>query len=338
MLTTKTYQKLLLHSLLWTIALAVLAGLFFLQSGHIPRFLKFQFFFGIALFYFNYFVLIPKLLFNRKIMLYILAGLAMIFLITFLSEIAKPLFFHKRTRFLSHFGHRFILDSLLFSTLFIAATAIKIYSRWNENEKNKQRIIAEKAAAELHYLKNQINPHFLFNSLNGIYALTVKKSELAPEAVLTLSELMRYMLYETDKKTVPLQQEIDYLRNYIKLQKMRIVDSRKVVFDVKGNAVNQEISPLLLISFVENAFKYGNNPEGETAITISIVIEDGELFFQCENKKHIKPKTTEHSGIGIQNTQERLQLTYPQRHSLILTDTRDEFKVALFIKLKADSQ
>ncbi|WP_165806828.1 sensor histidine kinase [Balneicella halophila] len=188
----------------------------------------------------------------------------------------------------------------------------------------------EQVASELYYLKNQINPHFLFNSLNSIYALTVKKSDQAPEAVITLSELMRYMLYETDHHFVPVEKELQYIENYIKLQRLRMADSSNVTLKVKGDITNKKISPLILISFIENAFKYGVNSSGKTKINIVLTLSNDQISFHCDNaiSNTQKDKNTP-EGIGLKNTKERLDLLYSNKYSLEIVHTEDNYSVDL---------
>jgi len=188
---------------------------------------------------------------------------------------------------------------------------------------------------EISFLKAQINPHFLFNTLNSIYALTLVKSEHAPDAVVKLSGMMRYSVSEANQSQVSLASEISYISNYIELQKLRITDKIVITFDVTGDPENKDIAPFLLIPFVENAFKYGVNSEENSDIWIKIEINDTDLQMQIENNKVFVRKTKDYgASIGIKNTKKRLQLLYPGAHLLKIRDGKYDFTVSLYIKFK----
>ena len=226
------------------------------------------------------------------------------------------------------------LFPVIFSAAFIiTGTALRMYEEWILNAQNKKEIEAEQNITKLESLKNQLNPHFLFNSLNSIYSLANKKSSEAPEAIITLSELMRYMLYRTNEKLVPLQQELNYIENYIKLQRLRIANNENVKVNIRGNVNTQKISPLLFISFIENAFKYGTDFKGNREVKIVISIDKNELHFECINIIGGKNSSQEDSGIGLSNTKKRLNLLYPERHTLIIKEENNRFVVDLRLKL-----
>jgi LytS/YehU family sensor histidine kinase len=178
----------------------------------------------------------------------------------------------------------------------------------------------------------QINPHFLFNSLNTIYGLSLKKSDNAPKAVLKLSQLLRYMIEETGHDTVPLEQEVSYLNNFIELQKMRSGPSLTVTFDVEGDINSANIAPMLLLPFVENAFKYGLNNSLDSPIQISLDVSRETIIFSVINRK-FENMERHSSGIGIPNVQRRLELLYPGKHILNIEDAVDTYLVKLIITL-----
>ncbi|MDO5980759.1 sensor histidine kinase [Flavivirga spongiicola] len=223
-----------------------------------------------------------------------------------------------------------VVYSLMFLVL---GTAIKIYEEWIRNDTVKKDIEAQKNVSELEALKNQINPHFLFNSLNSIYSLTVKNSNDAPEAVIMLSELMRYMLYTSNDDFVLLKEELTYIENYIKLQRLRIAKNENVKTNIHGTVSTQKIRPLLFISYIENAFKYGTDFNGNTEVKIDISVKDNELQFKCLNLIGNRTKNSENSGIGMQNTKDRLQLLYPEKYWLTTGENDDKFIVDLKLKL-----
>jgi two-component system, LytTR family, sensor kinase len=192
------------------------------------------------------------------------------------------------------------------------------------NEREKTSLLTEKLNAEQAFLKNQLNPHFLFNTLNNIYSLTLNKSEKAPEAVLKLSELMRYMLYESNIEKVNLATEVKYLENFIELQKYRYAGKTYINFEVVGNLNQYKIAPLLLISFVENAFKHGEVNIEDKPLNISLLINENNLNFTVKNYKKDQYKD-ELGGIGLENVKRRLQLIYPNNHSLEVKETADTY-------------
>jgi LytS/YehU family sensor histidine kinase len=202
-----------------------------------------------------------------------------------------------------------------------------IYRRWQESER-------EKAQAELAYLKAQINPHFLFNSLNSIYYLALQQSDRTAVAVEKLSAIMRYVISEAATDLVPLEREAHYIGDYISLQRLRLSEHVQVTYEVVGDLSGKDIVPLLLVTFVENAFKHGISMEQESPITINLSAQGQTIHFSVENRKlsGYLGQPSE-SGIGMGNTRRRLQLAYPDRHSLEIHQTDKDFKVLLKIQL-----
>ncbi|WP_227658788.1 sensor histidine kinase [Flavobacterium haoranii] len=184
------------------------------------------------------------------------------------------------------------------------------------------------------YLKAQINPHFLFNTLNSIYALTIIKSDEAPNAVLKLSSMMRYVVTESSQDFVPLSKEIEYINDYITLQKLRMNNDVNFSFNFVGNETGKVIAPLILIPFIENAFKYGLNPDEESEIKIELVVLDFNLTLVVKNKmvvdeisKDLKTET------GIENTKKHLEYLYPKKYLLEITEIENDYIVSLNINL-----
>ncbi|NQU55515.1 MAG: histidine kinase [Bacteroidetes bacterium] len=200
-----------------------------------------------------------------------------------------------------------------------------------------QEIEKEKTISELKALKSQINPHFLFNSLNSIYSLARKKSESVPGKIIQLSDLMRHIIYESDIDFIPLEKEVEMVRNYIELQNLRTVEKDKIKLDVVGEIDGKKIAPLLFLPFVENSFKHGLKGGGKNVfVDIKIEVSGKILIFEIENSKG---KTTEinnskYKGIGIENVQKRLDLIYPGLHLLKISDKEETFKVLLQVQLK----
>jgi LytS/YehU family sensor histidine kinase len=193
--------------------------------------------------------------------------------------------------------------------------------------------------SELKFLKSQINPHFLFNTLNSIYALTLKKSDKAPEIVIKLSEMMRYMLYECNERLVPLSKEVLYVRNYVDLEMLRQGQKVRIDFRVEGDIHDQKIAPLIFTPFLENSFKHGVNQISEGFVDILLEVQDENVILQIENSKPPKPQVVNHKkpsgGIGLANVKRRLDLLYPESYVLNITEEPDRYKVYLNLELSS---
>lgn len=299
--------------------------------------------FLILYFYLGYFFLVPKLYFQKKYVLYFLFNVFCFVLIFLLiiqlypSEGFYPGPPHGHQRGMPPGpppgGGGFIMRELrkfLFQFLIVAVFALmlKIRNRWKQAEK-------EKLNAELSYLKAQINPHFLFNTLNSIYSLAIEKSDHTATAVVRLSEMMRYVTTEANSDFVALEKELNYVGSYIELQKIRFGDTIRLMYSVDGNMAGKKIAPLILIPFVENAFKHGVNPEENSDIRISIDIKDHVLqLIVFNNKVNIRTQNEIRTEQGIENTKNRLQLLYPSKHLLIIDDDKNAYSVSLTIDLK----
>jgi LytS/YehU family sensor histidine kinase len=286
-------------------------------------------------------VLIPKFLLNKKIVLYVLISLALILFFIFVIEPLikndiKPTFFDDKlnNRLQRQREPRINLRPPILLLLFFAlSTCVKLVSEWYKSEKERTIAASQKVSSELSFLKAQLNPHFLFNTLNSIYSLANKKSDDTTVAIVTLSELMRYMIYEANEEFISLEKEIEYIKNYISLQLLRLKDSSGVKINVHGD-LNYKIEPLLLISFIENAFKYGTDYKGKTDIRVIITINNDELQLEVYNISSLQNSANKNSGIGLENIKNRLNLLYPNAHTLEITNHKKSFEVNLKIKLK----
>jgi two-component system LytT family sensor kinase len=225
------------------------------------------------------------------------------------------------------------LNIAIFLMVFVLSTGIKVINQWLRSEQKTKEIANEKLQAELSFLKAQINPHFLFNTLNNIYALASTQSEHTAAAVMKLSSIMRYVLTEAKNDFVPLEKEILFTSHYIELQKMRLTDKTSIDFTINGDPLGREIAPLLLLPFVENAFKYGISTRECSPIRILLDIKEESLYFSISNHKHFNTtlRMADNTGIGINNTRRRLDLLYPGRYELIINDKSNEFTVHLNI-------
>jgi two-component system LytT family sensor kinase len=214
------------------------------------------------------------------------------------------------------------------------AVAIKLLKYWYANQHAQQVLTQEKLRAELNFLKTQIHPHFLFNTLNNLYALTLKKSDRAPETVLKLSELINYMLYECVSDEVQLTKEIKFIRNYIDIEKMRYGDKLDIDLRVSGEVNERKIAPLILLPFVENCFKHGASEELQQSwVKITIDLQPRITIVKVENNKSSENGHSKKEGIGIQNVKRRLDLLYPSQHELKIISGEETFLVILTIQV-----
>lgn len=219
-----------------------------------------------------------------------------------------------------------------FPGYFIYGIGYFFVENWYINNRKKEELQKETLKSELAFLRSQINPHFLFNTINDIYSLTYQKSDEAPEALLKLSELLRYMLREGNDDFMPLSKEIQYLQNVIELQKIGAKGHAYISFEQEGVIGDQKVASLLFISFVENAFKHGVLKDSSNPVVIKLYADDGHVVFGISNKKNKDQKDTT-GGIGLHNVKRRLELLYPGKHHLDITDGADFYSVDLSLQL-----
>lgn len=290
---------------------------------------------NIGLFYLNYLLFIPKYLDTKKFKQYVIAVIAAIVLIG-LAKYGVALIF--KSIILVRSGKLISLWQYLLSTAFTSlifvflSTVLRFTVDWFLNERIQRDLENQRLTAELSFLKSQINPHFLFNSLNSIYSLAYQKSDTTPEAILKLSEIMRYMLYDCNDNKVELSKELQYLHNFIDLQKIRFGNKAFINFEVHGEVDDQHIVPLLLISFIENAFKHGVANDPASPISLKINLSEGNLYFFIQNKKHMHNRDAS-GGIGLINVKRRLDLLYPSKYKLEIRDENDTYTVQLSLVL-----
>lgn len=229
---------------------------------------------------------------------------------------------------LRYFPGSFVVFLLVFSI----GICLAIMQQWLMAEQTKQEVELEKTNTELSFLKSQVNPHFFFNTLNNIYSLAVVQSEKTAPTVMRLSAIMRYILTETQADKVPLENEIDFVKNFIDLQLVRLTDKVKVNFKIEGDIHTQQIAPLLFISFVENAFKYGVSTKEPSEINILFKASDNSIHFNVVNTI-VKADNgmLDTTGIGLNNAKRRLELLYPEKHTLHVSDDGNIFEVQLEI-------
>lgn len=296
-----------------------------------------------AIFYLNYFLLIPKVLFREHKKKFLIINILVIGAISIglriISDIQVPPPPNEELMMKIKPPH-FIFFMRDIATMIFAAglsVAIRVSIRWNETEKARREAVKSRTEAELKNLRNQLNPHFLLNTLNNIYALIAFDSDKAQQAVQDLSKLLRYVLYDNQEMFVPLQKEIDFIKNYIELMRIRVSAKVNIVteFNIKPQS-QTPIAPLIFISLIENAFKHGISPSGESFINISISENDNEII--CVIKNSNFPKTEKDksgSGIGLEQVRKRLEIIYQGNYKweCYLSDNGKIYNSSIVIKL-----
>ena len=302
-----------------------------------------------ALFYLNYFFLIDKFYFPKKNILFISINILLIILVTGLWFQFKD-FFHgeKPPMDLSNngdnkplnrppFGMFLYLDSLSFIVPVIFSLALKVTGKWRENEILNQEVENVKLESELKYLKHQLQPHFFFNTINNIYSLIDVSSEDAKTSLHKLGKLMRYLLYNTSEKNALLQDELNFLENYIELMKLRYSDNVVVSVDFPEVDPTIQIPPLLFISLIENSFKHGVDAIKPSSVKVVLKVDNNHLKFMCINSyydNHSEDKTDK--GIGVNNLKRRMELLFPNNYTLINEKRGGEYYSELIIPRKND--
>lgn len=225
-----------------------------------------------------------------------------------------------------------IVSIILFITVWSLSTALCIISQWRKTEKRAMQAEAEKATAELSFLKAQINPHFLFNTLNNIYSLAITRNEHTAESIMKLSNIMRYVTDDIREDYVLLSHELECMRDYIDLQRLRLGRKMNVEFSVTGEVGEKKIAPLVLMTFIENVFKYGISNHEPSTIRIRLAVETHSITFFCQNKLYEHQRLVERTGIGISNTRQRLEHLYRGRYFLDINTEGGLYTVQLTLQ------
>lgn len=225
-----------------------------------------------------------------------------------------------------------VVIAIIFFMMIGLNLGVKFYHRQSRDRERLEKLERENLEQQLEYLKYQINPHFLMNTLNNIHALVDIDPEQAKETIVELSKIMRFLLYEGSKQKVPLRQELVFLDNYIQLMRMRVANQVDINVDIPQVIPDHEIPPLTLITFVENAFKHGVSYQKHSFIEIKIEIKDSKLYFHCRNSK-VAQGEDHHGGIGLQNVKRRLELIYGETYFLDIKDQTDTYTVNLKLPL-----
>ena len=337
------------HVLGWILFFSLIVG--FVMNGHYggslsmlftPSFLLFGVFYP-ALFYVNELLLMPALYFRKRYLSYFVIMAVLFVLVILLRPFDQLLHMDHRMPPPRPGGQRGpgpdrgrpaidIVSIILFIMTWSFSTALLILRQWRNSEQRIARAEFERANAELSFLKAQINPHFLFNTLNNIYAMSVSGNAYTSTAIMKLSNIMRYVTDEANQQFVPLQQEVNCILDYIDLQRMRLNEKTVVDFTVTGDVKGKSIPPLLLMTFVENVFKYGVSNHEETTINIALSTGGNNIHFLCTNKIFAAQSGQDRTGIGIANSRQRLKSLYPGRHRLEIKDDGKTYAVDLTLE------
>ncbi|HAM10279.1 MAG: hypothetical protein A2X05_08310 [Bacteroidetes bacterium GWE2_41_25] len=338
---TRTYIEVISHILLWTLPTYLIIRYDLMSFEYLHgRYFTFPLIISVILnmliVYFNIFVLFPAL--NKKKLTPVLYSLVLIFIIILIAflkvQIDNQFVWHYFSRRTSDHG-RYVMELIV--NFFFAGQSVLycIVKEWIRNKINEQKLVEEKLSLELKYLKSQINPHFLYNTLNNLYSLALKNNDNETAVgIAKLSNIMRFMLSEVDEKMILLEREVGYLGSYIELQKLRFSekDDVEINFRIEGDISDIRIHPFMFIVFIENAFKYGINIRKHSFIDIKFVVLNSELKFSISNSIHYKNDLPD-PGIGLSNIRDRLKLIYQDKFNLEINSGDDIFNVDLVIRL-----
>ncbi len=295
--------------------------------------------------YINWFVLIPRFLYKNKLLPYFLILILILLIVAighryFMLYWGYPNFFPQWMQGQKIEPLRFakLIQAVLIIVSPVAfTTGFKLFMDWYRQRRETEVLIQEKTSAELKFLRSQTNPHFLFNTLNSIYGLALEKSEKTPSLILKLSDILSYTLYESNTNEVPLTKELKLIENIIALEKERYEKRVEIEYVVKGDIESVKIPPLILVPFIENAFKHGLKNEVKKGwIKVTINVSKEELFFTAQNSISKQEEENNNGGLGLQNICRRLDLLYGKRKNLEINKTEDAFIVNLIIKLLQD--
>jgi len=284
-------------------------------------------------------LLIPRMLIPGRIPFFILSSITLLILFSALRLILNHFVFYRyflpvEFRPVSWFsGEQLAVSSFWILIPFMFFIAVYYYFNWQKAEKDKELMRRKGLEVELQTLKAQLNPHFLINTLNNLYLLVLNKSDSAPALLEKIASLFRYMLYECTVPAVTLQKEIDLIRDYIELEKLRHEQEMQVNFTVKGKIDSIRIPPMLFFPLVENCFKHGTGPDvDKPGINISLDVRDDRVEFFSENRKpEITRGGARDGGVGLSNIVKRLQLLYPERHTFVTTEKMYSYSIRVTI-------
>ncbi|QCE42905.1 sensor histidine kinase [Psychroserpens sp. NJDZ02] len=327
------------HVLIWIVLFSMPYFLSYGQEQDLNRLVAhfwIPLIFSAIIFYLNYFILIDAFLFPKKMVQFVIINAVIIMIFLFLKEFIEDTYFSdlakKRSNSNGGEGPPFkmfvYIRVLSYMAPLLFSIAIKTTKRWVRTEAERKEATNIKLKSELQHLHYQLQPHFFFNSLNNIYALVDISPEQAKTSIHSLSKLMRYMLYETNEESIALSKEVEFMKKYIELMKLRVSDKTVVNYSFPSEATTIKIAPLLFISLIENAFKHGVSASKPSTININMTCNDKTVLFSIVNDNF--PKKTDDksgSGIGLLNIEKRLELLYPNKSSF-KTFVKDERYIA----------
>lgn len=284
--------------------------------------------------YFIAWFAVPRFLQKKKVGYFIFCVLvAMIFIFFARTKWAELITYLNEGRYWKMPAGKMLKNVIRDYSMVALAVCIYIIGDWRQKQQLNEQLIKTKAEAELQLLKGQLQPHFLFNTLNNIYSLALQKSDLTAESILKLTELLDYLVYWANKEKLALSKEVELIKSYLDLEQLRY--GKKLKLNAVFSSIDPmiKVSPLILLPFVENCFKHGGASEkGIFWINIKLKIYEDEFIFNVENSKKKKRNKHVNGGVGLKNIKERLALTYPGKHSLAIDDNEDFFSVRLSIK------
>lgn len=303
----------------------------------------------LTLFYFNYFILIPKLYLKKEYLIFFFIILLLFSAVYFIKPFDRLISMNPppggmpRAEMPStnmrpppkpfNGGNRKDINSIiLFVMVWSLSTVVRIIREWRSTERRALQAETDKVNAELAFLKSQVNPHFLFNTLNNIYSMAVTGNEHTAPSIMRLSNIMRYITDEAGEDFVPLDNELHCMNDYIDLQKLRLGPKTTVELTVSGHTIDKKIAPLLLMTFVENVFKYGTSSHEETVITIRLSVDEHTIMFYSRNRLFPQKVADGRTGTGIANARKRLEHLYPGKHFLDISTGNGYYTVQLNIK------
>jgi LytS/YehU family sensor histidine kinase len=346
-----------LHTLAWLL-LIILPQLIINRYWGSTKHVAWGFYLGATLygiiFYVNYLWLVPRFYLQQKRVIYFVSATAVIVVLYFFFIMVNEQYFHnaEHEKQIAEAFEKLMKDNVIpkppmkqlqlyyFLLISVIVTGfsigLRVIEQHTASEKRQKELEKEKLNSELAFLKNQVSPHFFFNTLNNIYSLIEINTKDAQEAVLKLSKLMRYLLYESEHGKTNLSSEISFMSHYVDLMKLRLSQKVELKVDFPQVENNIEIPPLLFIPFIENAFKHGISYREKSFIHISMTVENNKIKFSCFNslgQTSDKNSNENHSGIGLENVKKRLNLLFPDKHTLSIEKSDSEYMVLLEIEI-----
>ncbi|MBC8314512.1 MAG: histidine kinase [Bacteroidales bacterium] len=343
---TKKSIRILSHLLFWIFILAFFTFIYGIRRDNFVEIFKVMLGtlpIDILYTYLLIYILIPMLLLKKRYVWFIITFILSFTFVVILEWtinyfILYPSIYadyYKWKDSITYFSGTGLMIYISLGFVILLASAIKLSRYWLQSQQDKANLEIQNRKSELALLRSQVNPHFLFNTLNNIDSLIYKDQDKASDTIVKLSEIMRYFIYETDSDKVPLEKEIDYLHSFIELQRIRHKDPGFIRFQVSGSPTGKLIAPMLFIPFVENAFKHGIKGKKTPAITVDLLIQPTMLRFEVINFIDSRSDQVKDAGkgIGLANVKRRLDLIYPQKYSLSIEKTGEQYNVLLEINL-----